>query len=289
MDALDRLVTTRHNERYSGEPTMEDVTVSDAGSEASARAAVDALRASSERLRALVTPLDDDALAGSAYPTEWTIADVMSHVGSGAVITQRRLDDARRGDSTPDDFSPSVWDEWNAKSPRAKADDGLAVDRALVELLEQLVGAAGDDDPLEFEMGPMTFGLAEFVGLRLNEHALHTWDIEVALDPAATLPGASAAIAVDNLGFIMRYTARPTGDTRTIHVQTTDPTRSFTVTLEPESGACVADEGAATPDVTLPAEAWIRLVYGRLDPEHTPPFTGDPSALESLRKAFPGP
>ncbi|HEX5587984.1 MAG TPA: maleylpyruvate isomerase family mycothiol-dependent enzyme [Acidimicrobiia bacterium] len=264
--------------------------MSDAESEASARPVVDALRASSEHLQALVAPLDDDTLAGPAYPTEWTIADVMSHVGSGAVIMQRRVDDARRGLSTPDHFAPSVWDEWNAKSARAKTDDGLAADRALVELLEQLVDAAGDEDPLEFEMGPMTLGLSEFVGLRLNEHTLHAWDIEVALDPAATLPEASAAITVDNLGLIMSYTARPTGDTRTIHVQTTDPTRSFTVTLTPESGTCIADDDAtATPDVTLPAEAWVRLVYGRLDAEHTPTFTGDATALETLRKVFPGP
>lgn len=267
----------------------EDVTVSDAESEASARAVVDSLRTSSDHLRALVTPLDDDALAGPAYPTEWTIADVMSHVGSGAVIMQRRVDDARRGLSTPDNFAPSVWDEWNAKSPRAKADDGLAADQALVETLAGLADV--DEDPLEFEMGPMTLGFAEFVGLRLNEHTLHTWDIEVAVDPAAGLPDGAAASAVDNLALIMRYTARPNGDARTVHVQTTDPTRSFTVTLAPDSASCEADdaEAAAAADVVLPAEAWVRLVYGRLDAEHTPAFTGDASTLETLRQVFPGP
>jgi uncharacterized protein (TIGR03083 family) len=268
----------------------DDVTASDAESDGSAQALVDALRASSEHLHALVAPLDDDALAGPAFPTEWTIADVLSHVGSGAVIMQRRVDDARRGLATPEHFAPSVWDEWNAKSPRAKADDGLAADRALVEMLEQRVSAVADDDPLEFEMGPMTLGLAEFVGLRLNEHALHTWDIEVALDPDATLPDAAAAIAVDNLGLIMSYTARPTGDARTIHVQTTTPARSFSVALTPESAVAAVDaEAAATADVTLAAEAWVRLVYGRLDAEHTPTFTGDATALDTLRNVFPGP
>jgi hypothetical protein len=46
-------------------------------------------------------------------------------------------------------------------------------------------------------------------------------------------------------------------------------------------------DGAA--DLELPAEALVRLVYGRLDPGHTPPFAGSPELLEELRRVFPGP
>ena len=38
----------------------------------------------------------------------------------------------------PDDFAPKVWDEWNAKSPRAQADDSLAVDHRLLEAHESV-------------------------------------------------------------------------------------------------------------------------------------------------------
>lgn len=41
-------------------------------------------------------------------------------------------------------------------------------------------------------------------------------------------------------------------------------------------------------DITMPAEAFIRLVYGRLDPAHTPPSDGDTAHLDELRRAFPG-
>ena len=37
----------------------------------------------------------------------------------------------------------------------------------------------------------------------------------------------------------------------------------------------------------LPAEAFSRLVYGRLDPDHTPAFTGDAALLDTLRRVFP--
>jgi hypothetical protein len=41
------------------------------------------------------------------------------------------------------------------------------------------------------------------------------------------------------------------------------------------------------PDLELPAEAFVRLVYGRLDPAHTPPVSGT-ADLDELRSVFPG-
>jgi hypothetical protein len=36
--------------------------------------------------------MSEEELTTGAYPSEWTVAQVLSHLGSGAVITQRRLD-----------------------------------------------------------------------------------------------------------------------------------------------------------------------------------------------------
>jgi hypothetical protein len=46
-----------------------------------------------------------------------------------------------------------------------------------------------------------------------------------------------------------------------------------------------ADAGAEP--LVLPAEAFIRLLYGRLDREHARDVTSDPR-LDVLREAFPG-
>ena len=81
---------------------------------------LEVLRTSVARLRGIVEGLAPGQLAAPAYPTEWTIADVLSHLGSGAVILQRRFDDAVAGRETPSDFAQPVWDEWNAKSAQAK-------------------------------------------------------------------------------------------------------------------------------------------------------------------------
>ena len=101
-----------------------------------------ALHASVDRLAALVAPSSRRHSTTSAYPTEWTIADTLSHLGSGAVIFLRLLDDALAGRETPGDAFPAVWDEWNAKSPTDQAADAVVADRALLDRLEGL--DAGD-------------------------------------------------------------------------------------------------------------------------------------------------
>src|SRR5215218_6277444 len=140
--------------------------------------------------------MTDLQLTGRAYPSEWTDAQVLSHLGSGAVISQRRLEDALARQQTPDNFAPGVWDTWNAKSPLVQRDDALAADAALLDRLAAV--ASSERDSFTSSMGPMTLDFGQFVGMRLNEHAFHTWDIEVIANPAATLPGPAAELGVGN-------------------------------------------------------------------------------------------
>jgi uncharacterized protein (TIGR03083 family) len=248
-----------------------------------------ALESSVQHLRQLVGGLDEARLESQAYPTEWSIADVLSHIGSGGVIMQRRIEDARADRATPDDFATGVWDTWNAKPPAAKAADALAVDRDLLDQLSALTSEERENVRLAF--GPLTLTFADAIGLRLNEHALHTWDVEVVLDPAAVVPAGAVEQIVDNLDLIARFTGKPTGTARPIVVHTTDPDRDFAITLAAD--AVTFESGAGTgnghADLTLPAEAFVRLVYGRLDPDHAPAVDGDPDALNELRSVFPGP
>ena len=253
--------------------------------EPSPLAHTEALRSSVDRLHDLAEAMSEEELTARAYPTEWTVAQVLSHLGSGAVITQRRLEDALAGQDTPDDFAPGVWDTWNAKGPVAQRDDALAADAALLARMEAVPPEARNT--FTSAMGPMTLGFSQFVGMRLNEHAFHTWDIEVVTDPAATIPAPVAALVVDNLELVARFTGKPTGDTTTITVATTDPERDFTVEIT-AGIALTPGAAAASPDVRLPAEAFARLVYGRLDADHTPSGEHGP-ALDILRRLFPGP
>jgi uncharacterized protein (TIGR03083 family) len=246
-----------------------------------------ALRASVDRLHALTSGLDDDQLVSPSYCDDWTIAQVLSHLGSGAVISRRSLQDVMAGTATPDDFNQSVWDEWNAKSPRAQADDALVADEALTQALEA-VGEA-ERATLTFSLGPMSLGFNDMFGLRLNEHVFHSWDIAVMFDDAAGLPEDATGLVVDNLSLIARFSGRPDGQDRTIAVRTTGPERDVALRLSTDGVEVGPGEPGPSPDLELPAEALGRLVYGRLDPEHTPAFTGDTALLDALRAVFPGP
>ena len=152
------------------------------------------------------------------------------------------------------------------------------------------LGSLADDERARFEfaIGPMTFDFAGFIGLRLNEHALHTWDIEVDLDPGAPVAPGSARLVIDNLQMITRFTGKPTGTEHTITVLTSEPRRDFRVVIGADGVSLGPIEPVDEPDLEIPAEAFIRLVYGRLDPAHTPATRG-PANLGELRNVFPGP
>jgi uncharacterized protein (TIGR03083 family) len=248
---------------------------------------VGALRASVDRLHALAGGLDDTQLVSPSYCDDWSIAQVLSHLGSGAVISRRGLQDVMAGTPTPDDFNQSVWDEWNAKSPRAQADDALAADEALTQAVEAV--DESERARLTFSLGPMSLGFNDMFSLRLNEHVFHTWDIAVMFDAAARLPGDATGLVVDNLSLIARFSGRPDGQDRTIVIRTTDPERAVALVLSADGVELGSGKPGRAADLELPAEALSRLVYGRLDPDHTPAFTGDAALLQTLRAVFPGP
>lgn len=248
--------------------------------------ALSALRASVGRLHQLCRGLDDTQLNMRSYCSEWSVADVLSHLGSSAVIWRRLLDDTLAGRPTPEGFAPSVWAQWDAKSPRAKADDGLVDDEGLLERLEGL----GDEERARaaVPLGPLRLSFDEAVGMRLNEHALHTWDVEVVFDQDAHLPEDAAAVVVDNLARIVGFRSHPAGAGRRIAVRTTHPARRFTLDLSPEGTRLEVAEDVAEPDLELPAEAFCRLVYGRLDEDHCPPLRAGDGVLDQLRQVFSG-
>jgi uncharacterized protein (TIGR03083 family) len=244
-----------------------------------------ALETSSAHLRGLVENLDTVQLSTQAYPTKWTIADVLSHIGSGAVIMRRSMEAAVDHTAVPDGFNQSIWDEWNAKDPQAKAADALVADRQLLDRVAVLT----DEQRNEFHvtLGPMSLDFPHYLGLRLNEHALHTWDIEVVFDPSATLQDEATAVIVDNLEVIGRFGGKPDGVERKVIVKTTAPERAYLITTTIDSVSLEPTTSSEPPDAEMPAEAFIRLVYGRLDPEHTPDGAASPT-VEALRSVFPG-
>jgi uncharacterized protein (TIGR03083 family) len=246
---------------------------------------LDALASSVRHLHSLVEGLNESQFVASAYPTEWTVADVLGHLGSGAIIFKRGIDDSLDARETPPQFSQSVWDVWNAKTPHAKGTDSLDADTALLTRLLEMT--TDERERFALKLGPMTFDFDRVVQLRLNEHIVHTWDIEEAFDHRATLQAEAVPYLIDNLQLLMRYSAKPTENEHTLHIRTSDPHREFALSQRADGVTFEEVEGVEVFDLELPAEAFVRLAYGRLDETHTPKGI-DPTHLDELRRVFAG-
>jgi uncharacterized protein (TIGR03083 family) len=243
---------------------------------------------SHDRLVALVEPLTDEQLTGRAYPSDWSVAQVLSHLGSSAEIFTRYLEAGLAGEETPGrEVFSAIWDAWNAKEPPEQARDAVKADRLLVERLEGLDPTHRAEFRATLFAGEVDVdGLAQ---LRINEHALHSWDIAVVLDPAATVAPDAVEVVVDHLDRIVGWTAKPRESGDVVHVVTTSPAREFSLSLV---DPVTLDPTVTTPGTArleIPAEAFVRLVYGRLDPDHTPELSVTGLDLDDLRRVFPGP
>jgi uncharacterized protein (TIGR03083 family) len=250
------------------------------------------LRSSHENLDGLVRPLTSDQIRGQSYCDEWTIAQVLSHLGSGAEIAQLMLPGALgEGDQAgPESFQP-IWDVWNAKGPDEQAADALAADERHVKALEQLA-----DDQLNRIRLPFLGLDLDAVGvirLRLSEHVMHTWDIAVRQDPAATIDAEAVELLIDNVPqFLAPRLGRAPSEPFAVRIRTVAPARDYL--LATADNVVMTDwpaDGTDAPvgELTMPAEALLRLAYGRLDPAHTPAsVSGDAGDLDRLRAVFPG-
>jgi hypothetical protein len=126
---------------------------------------------------------------------------------------------------------------------------------------------------------------------RLGEHAVHTWDIEVLSDPAARVAASTVELIIDEIFKLPPwFTQAPQRHFHT-HVTTTGPDRHFAI----DAGKRVAilpgaPEGPLDARVVLPAEAFVRLLFGRLDPANEPlvDWTSDELQLADLTAIFPG-
>jgi uncharacterized protein (TIGR03083 family) len=248
---------------------------------------IDALRHSQDRFAAVLQPLSDGAVRDRSYDDEWSIADVASHLGSQAEIFGLFLSSGLEKSDPPsrDDFL-GIWDRWNAKDPRDQVSDSIAANDKLVARIEGVSGP--DRDRFRVDMFGGTRDLDGLTAMRLGEHAVHTWDIAVALDPAATVDPVAVTQLVDSVAGTAAKVGKPVRGADPVIIATVDPVRVYRVTLDPEVSLHALD-GVAAADLTMPAESLVRLVYGRLDPAHTPSaVTGDTARLADLRRAFPG-
>ncbi len=240
------------------------------------------LRTQHARLEAVVAGLSPEQLRGESGATEWSIAQVLSHLGSGAEITLGTI-------TAADQDNQSIWDRWNAASPQEQASWFVEHDERLVTMLEALSPEQRDTMTVQmFLPDPVTLEVA--VGMRLSEVAAHAWDVRVGLDSGARLDDESAALLAEHLAgglaFLLGFSGRADQLSRQAIVRIDGYELVIDEGVRMVQGAA---EGA-TATFRGPLEAAVRMLSGRLQPEYTPEnvsVTGNVT-LEDLRRVFPG-
>jgi uncharacterized protein (TIGR03083 family) len=258
-----------------------------------ADAVIAALRSGFDDLAGRVSGLNDQQLAGPTGADEWDVSQVLSHLGSGAEITQNTLQVALEGKPNPGlDFNKAVWARYDAASPRERLDWFLAANEALTQSYESL--SEETRQSLKIDMGflPFPVDVATAASYRLNELALHSWDVRVGFDPAAAVAPEATGHLLGIAGNLAGFLGKPDaleGTTAVIAVTTTDPEQSIILILGEKVSVSPGAPDQADGALALPAEAWLRLLTGRLKPQYTPEgitATGAAS-LDLLRRVFP--
>lgn len=241
--------------------------------------ALEALRAEHDSLAGL-QPLSDVQLAAQSGASEWTVAAVLSHLGSGAEINRRAIAKAA-GEAVSDEPNEQIWARWDGSSPAEQAAAFVEHDAAYLRT------AAAQHETLVVDLGflPEPVPLIVPVAMRLNEVANHSWDVRVGLDPSAEVLPTSAPVIVElfegPLAFLLGFAAKPD--------QVSSPVR-----LAVPGGGVVIDGGVSvvssppedpTASLAGPPGATVRLLSGRLRAGDT--VSGNVT-LDELRRVFPG-
>lgn len=248
---------------------------------------ITALRAEHDTLARLVRTLTDDQLAATSGADEWTVAQALSHLGSGAEIGRAPIARAA-GETVVAEDNQTIWARWDGSAPRAQAEGFLEHNSRWLDLVEAFTPEQRSSLIVDLGFLPEPVPLVTALGMRLNEVANHSWDVRVALDPQAGVDAGSAAVLVDllagPLGFMLGFLAKP--------AELADP-----VSVAIPGAGLVVDDAVTVVDhlespsatFTGPAEAFVRLVNGRLKSPYDKDVTVEGAiTLDDLRRVFSG-
>ncbi|WP_370964074.1 maleylpyruvate isomerase family mycothiol-dependent enzyme [Amycolatopsis sp. cg9] len=246
-----------------------------------------ALRAEHDVLAGLARTLTDEQLTKTSGAAEWTVAQALSHLGSGAEIGRAPILRAA-GETVAVEDNQTIWARWDSATPRAQAEGFLEHNGRWLETVEALTPEQRSSLTVDLGFLPEPVPLVTALGMRLSEVANHSWDVRVAVDPDAGVDAGSAEVLLDLLagpvGFMLSFLAKP--------AELANP-----VSVAVPGGGLVIDDAVTVvdhleaPSATFdgPAEAFVRLLSGRLKaPYDQGVSVGGSVTLDDLRRVFPG-
>ncbi|MGY2703634.1 MULTISPECIES: maleylpyruvate isomerase family mycothiol-dependent enzyme [unclassified Nocardioides] len=246
-----------------------------------------ALRTEHEILVTLLPNLADAQLAAPSGAADWTVAQVLSHLGSGAELARKPIARAA-GETVDEEDNQSVWARWDSSSPIDQAAGYVEHASRYLETVAALTPEQRDSLTIDLGFLPEPVPLVVALAMRLNEVANHGWDVRAGLHPGAEIGEESAALLLElfagPLAFLLGFSGKAD--------QVEGPVR-----LAVPGGGIVVDDGvtvvASLPDPTAtlrgPEGAVVRLLSGRLKEGYADGVEVEGNvSLDDLRRVFPG-
>lgn len=244
------------------------------------------LRNVQNRLAAIVKPLGSEAIRGQSFHS-WTIAEVLSHLGSQADVFDGVLTSGLAGTEPPgQDSMQPIWDKWAAKTPEAQVHDAVEANERLIARLEGM--SADQLAKFQVKLFSIDVDAAGFAKFRLGELALHTWDVDTAVNPDAVIVPSAISLMVDGVSQFVPYFAKPAGETFRVRLITSDPTREFALSVGEAVALEPANSGEFDGTITLTSESYLLLLYGRLTPDRAMSIQAQGIGVEKLTSVFQG-
>lgn len=253
----------------------------------SARQMIAAYRRSHDEFSGQVASFSGSDLQRASGAAGWSVAQVLSHLGSSSEIALATL---RTGAADPS-AAPAAWARWDAMPPNEQARGFTRAEGELVAALEAL-----DDEQLasrKVDLGflPLPVSIGKFVSMRLSEVGLHRWDVDVAFGYDATVTSYLVPILLEDIPSMAPMLARAPESSGVIMFKLSEPDRTLSLHLTDEAVTMTQTGFDDAPSVVeMPAESFVRLVSGRLGPLHTPKSVSlrGRFSLDDIRRVFPG-
>ncbi len=238
------------------------------------------LRSESAALAEFLAGLDTEGWGRQSACDAWTVADAAAHIAQGSQGSSLSLTRARNDEPGPPEGQRLLDAGDRASAPTAERAIAFSTGKDASELLQAyrdgadlLVQTVMELQPADWEKPSFhrrgIIPVHENVTRRIQEIAIHGWDIRSAFDPAAEISeaGAQEIATVAHRWLGVCFVPLEGGANARFRFDVSGP-NAFKEDVVLEGDAFrIEPSGDAVPDVTFRANtsAYVLLVYGRLD------------------------
>lgn len=243
------------------------------------------LQAESTQLRQYLHTLSPDAWRQPSACAQWQVRDVVAHLIGGAEFFADSITRGLQGDTSPPAGRPPAGTSNAAAAAESIAQRAIAVRERLGDQLLPTLEAT--DDHLKHLLSGLSpqdqvkpcyhvwrlMPAQDFANLRIQELALHGWDLRSRLEATAHLSAASVSVLLDMAGSLVSgflrwaFCAGPKLSNPIHYRFEVTGTVPSTLDIVVEGDTARVEEAGPTPaqvQFRCDPEAYVLVMYGRL-------------------------